>query len=90
MIQAPKLPSPEFSVSWQTWAAALITVLTTWFGSFQRLQSPPLARVTVATLPATAKAGTLVVVTDEVGGEVPAWLDTAGDWRRVTDRAVVS
>ena len=90
MIQAPKLPTPEMSASWQVWASALVTILTTWFGAFQRLQSPPLASFTVATLPSLAKAGTMVVVKDEAGGEVLAWLDSAGDWRRVTDRAVVS
>lgn len=32
----------------------------------------------------------LAIVTDEVGGEVLAFLDSAGAWRRVTDRAVVA
>jgi hypothetical protein len=32
----------------------------------------------------------LAIVTDEAGGEVLAFLDTAGAWRRCTDRAVVS
>lgn len=45
---------------------------------------------TVANLPdPTAWPQGLIVVTDEVGGEVPAWSDGT-DWRRMTDRAVVS
>ena len=46
---------------------------------------------TVATLPsaAAAGAGSIVYVSDESGGAVLAFSDGA-DWRRVTDRAVVS
>ena len=33
---------------------------------------------------------TVGIVTDEAGGEVLAFLDSAGQWRRSTDRAVVS
>ena len=49
-----------------------------------------LAEYTVATLPDPVrwKSG-IIIVTDETGGEVPAWSDGT-DWRRVTDRAVVS
>jgi hypothetical protein len=45
---------------------------------------------TVATLPDPIPAGQIILVTDEAGGEVLAFSDTVGDWRRVTDRAVVS
>lgn len=44
---------------------------------------------TVATLPAAGAAGGLIFVTDETGGAVPTFSDGT-DWRRVTDRAVVS
>lgn len=45
---------------------------------------------TVATLPdATAAEGIIIYVSDEVGGAVLAFSDGA-DWRRVTDRAIVS
>jgi hypothetical protein len=45
---------------------------------------------TVLTLPdATTKAGGMIYVSDETGGAVPAFTDGT-DWRRVTDRAVVS
>ncbi len=46
---------------------------------------------TVATLPSAsaAGAGAMIYVTDESGGAVPAFSDGT-NWRRVTDRAVVS
>lgn len=44
---------------------------------------------TVATLPSATPAGRLIYVTDESGGAVPAFSD-ATNWRRVTDRAIVS
>lgn len=49
-----------------------------------------LAQYPKASLPAPgANAGCLVYVTDDVGGAVPAFSDGT-DWRRVTDRAIVS
>lgn len=58
------------------------------------VQAPLNATVVLASysktaLPSPAQAGTLIYVTDEVGGAVPAFADGA-NWRRVTDRAVVS
>lgn len=51
--------------------------------------SPPvLPSYTFATLP-TGTAGAMILVTDDVGGSVPAFFDGAA-WRRVTDRAVIS
>jgi len=44
---------------------------------------------TVATLPSAAAAAELIYVSDDAGGAVPAFSDGA-DWRRMTDRAVVS
>ncbi len=38
----------------------------------------------------TSDAIRLAIVTDEVGGEVLAFRDSAGAWRRVSDRSVVS
>lgn len=51
---------------------------------------PQLEGYTVATLPdaATYPRG-LIYVSDETGGAVPAFSDGT-DWRRVTDRAIVS
>ena len=45
---------------------------------------------TVATLPTAIRAGQRIYVSDEVGGEVPAFSDSFLNWRRVTDRAIVS
>jgi hypothetical protein len=44
---------------------------------------------TVSTLPSTNPAGGMLFVTDETGGSVPAFSDGT-NWRRVTDRAIVS
>lgn len=43
---------------------------------------------TVANLPPVVEAG-LIYVSDETGGAVPAFSDGT-NWRRVTDRAIVS
>jgi hypothetical protein len=61
------------------------TMVTSHFGPVQ------LCSYSVATLPsaAAAGAGAQVFVTDETGGAVPAFSDGT-DWRRVTDRTVVS
>jgi hypothetical protein len=48
-----------------------------------------LASYTVATLPSAATAGGIIYVSDETGGAVPAFSDGT-NWRRVTDRTVVS
>lgn len=50
-----------------------------------------LAQIAVASLPsaATKTAGAMVYVTDEAGGAIPAFSDGT-NWRRVSDRAVVS
>ena len=50
---------------------------------------PLLRSSTVAGVPATGAAGQMIYVTDETGGAVPAFWD-GSNWRRVTDRAVVS
>lgn len=44
---------------------------------------------TVASLPSAATAGSIVFVSDESGGPVLAFAD-GSQWRRVTDRAIVS
>lgn len=49
-----------------------------------------LPNYTVATLPdATVKAGGMIFVSDETGGAVTAFTDGV-NWRRTTDRAIVS
>jgi len=44
---------------------------------------------TVSTLPAAVPAGAMIYVTNESGGAVPAFADGT-NWRRVTDRAIVT
>lgn len=44
---------------------------------------------TVLTLPSANPAGQMLFVTDETGGSIPAFSDGT-NWRRVTDRAIVS
>ena len=44
---------------------------------------------TTSTLPSAAVAGAMIYVTNEAGGAVPAFSDGT-NWRRVTDRAIVT
>jgi len=44
---------------------------------------------TTSTLPSAAVAGAMIYVTNEAGGPVPAFADGT-NWRRVTDRAIVT
>ena len=44
---------------------------------------------TVATLPSPSPAGRMIYVSDETGGAVVAFSDGT-NWRRVTDRVIVS
>ena len=44
---------------------------------------------TVATIPTAANQGGMIFVSDETGGAIPAFSDGT-NWRRATDRAIVS
>lgn len=44
----------------------------------------------VDALPDASGIRRMIVVSDETGGEVAAFNDGDGNWRRVTDRAIVS
>lgn len=50
---------------------------------------PRLRSYTVAGLPSAANAGEMIFVSNETGGAVPAFSDGT-NWRRMTDRAIVS
>ena len=50
---------------------------------------PQLPVYTVSGLPSVTPAGRLIYVSDESGGAVPAFSEGT-NWRRVTDRAIVS
>lgn len=73
----------ESSGTWRTWIEPTQNLQGAYVGN--RLQE-----FTVAGLPAASSyAGHMVAVTNETGGYVPAFSDGT-NWRRVTDRAVVS
>ena len=59
----------------------------------EKFNFPALPVFTVARLTsdvlASSRPDGLVMVSDEVGGKVPAFSDGT-DWRRVTDRAIIS
>jgi hypothetical protein len=59
-----------------------------WFVSVWR-NKDTLDVYTVATLPTNISTGKLVFVSNETGGAVVAFYDGT-NWRRVTDRAIVS
>lgn len=81
-----KINSPIGAPSWLPGVLRdIVRELRTPFDHPIRLQE-----FTVATLPAAADwRGGLIYVSNEVGGAVPAFSD-ATNWRRVTDRAIVS
>jgi hypothetical protein len=71
------------------WAARLAQDIVQWVEHVRR-GPQALTAYTVASLPgASDHTRSLIFVTDEAGGAVPAFSDGV-NWRRVTDRAVVS
>lgn len=60
-----------------------------WTGSGWLAEGGALHTYTVLTLPTAAGPKRMIYVSDESGGAVPAFNDGA-NWRRVTDRAIVS
>lgn len=67
----------------------LLSTANTWTLAQTFSKAPVLPTYTVATVPSASPAGQLIYVSDETGGAVVAF-STGTDWRRVTDRAVVS
>ncbi len=85
---------PRPSGTWEGWANQLIQILNPFMTRvesqfFRQGQTLKLRSVTVANLPSAATPGCAVYVSDESGGAVVAVSDGT-NWRRVTDRAVVS
>jgi hypothetical protein len=66
-------------VGFKTW----ITRLTAF------INRPTLPSYTVAKAPSDGRTGQMILVTNEAGGAVPAFHDGT-NWRRVTDRAIIS
>jgi hypothetical protein len=80
-----KMPTAEFGVLLRTVNALLKRTGGTAFRALG-----PLPAYNVADLPAAANhPKSLVYVNDEAGGAIPAFSDGT-DWRRLSDRAVVS
>lgn len=72
---------------WLNW---LLWVASRWIRWFDERENRPESYI-VADLPAASDVGAakIVYVTDEAGGAVPAFSD-GQDWRRMTDRQIVS
>jgi len=69
---------------------AIVQGGTTKEGTVSDIKLVPFAVYTVATVPtASSYTGAIIMVSDETGGYVPAFSDGT-NWRRVTDRAIVS
>lgn len=86
--QFPILPQPEAYKDWQEWGHALIGTLTV----ERDLESGTpfvLAHYGVASVPRAVRSGVILYIPDESGGAVPAFSDGV-NWRRVTDRAIIS
>jgi len=81
------LPDPQLYDNWKKYARRLVETLESLLPT--RNNTPKLPRFGVGDLPSAAEDGLLIFVTDEAGGAVPAF-SLSGQWRRVTDRAVVS
>ncbi len=92
MLKAPSPPAIA-----PLWAIATMRDLVAWVRTLSKLPAP-LPSYCVADLPsaadwysAAAREGrsAMIYVSDETGGAVPAFSDGA-NWRRVTDRSIVS
>lgn len=74
------LKTGRFTFSWVKWFQSV----------YKALSGPlPLVSYTVSSLPSAVGEPSLIYVSDEAGGAVPAFNDGT-NWRRVTDRAIVS
>ena len=88
------IPDTRGFPTWQKWAEQVVRILNAFMGrvegSFVRQrQIVYLRSFTVAALPSAAEPGGVIYVSDEAGGAVMAFSDGT-NWRRVTDRVVVS
>jgi hypothetical protein len=88
------IPNPAGYPAWQNWALAVTRVLTPFITKaestfYRQGQIPRVAVFAVANMPSADDLGRIIYVSDETGGAVLAFSD-GSDWRRVTDRAVVS
>lgn len=90
----PNAPGPGSPTKYIDWMQHLVRVLTPWMlniedTKFTQGEILKLKPHVVADLPPVTPAGCVIYVSDETGGAVVAFSDGT-NWRRVTDRAVVS
>lgn len=90
-VRLPMLLDPNRLV---VWAADLIRALEIALSDVERTkqtrgQIVQLPSYSKTALPPATPPGQMVYVSDEAGGAVPAFAD-GSQWRRVTDRGVVS
>lgn len=81
------LPSARLCKDWKAWAEQLVQVLEAEQEAEFSLR--PVPAYSKGGLPPAAQPGCIIYVPDETGGATLAFSD-GSDWRRVTDRAVVS
>lgn len=71
-------------------APVWVRFFTDIYNALNNTQPQPLPSYTVTTLPSAASfTGYLIYVSNESGGAIPAFSDGT-NWRRVSDRAIVS
>lgn len=88
-IKTPDGLFERFAPAWINWFNLLRTMVSTLLDNPTFVGAAGLPSYVVAGLPLAAPAGRLIYVSDEAGGAVPAFSDGT-NWRRVTDRAIVS
>ncbi len=82
-------PEQRLSLNGSTFSEPWFRFFREVFQTLNGSLPPRVPVVTLAELPSVTPAGRLVVVSNEAGGSVLAFTDGT-NWRRSTDRAVVS
>jgi hypothetical protein len=88
------IPDPTGFPTWTAWALQVVRVLSPLLTEIQAAftrqgTAHKMPTHTVATLPAVSLPSRWIYVSDEAGGAIPAYNDGT-NWRRASDRAVVS
>lgn len=88
------IPDPKPYPNWLAWAAQVVRAVNPVLSEFQNAftrqgVAHQMPTYTVSTLPDVSLPSRWIYVSDETGGAVPAFNDGT-NWRRATDRAVVS
>lgn len=88
------IPDPVNFPSWTAWAIQVVRVLQPLLTEIQAAftrqgTAHKMPTHTVSTLPDASLPSRWIYVSDEAGGAIPAFSDGT-NWRRASDRAVVS